>query len=301
MDPPLEPIRSISEFKEHDKEQGLTRIYDYRTTTSEHYVSACQEIDIIESMTWGKMLFMNGTLQSTTRDEVMYHTTLVHPLLDCLSKRSRVLILGGGEGATAREVLRWKDVLDVTMVDYDRQFVEMMRATANGYAWSRGAFADKRLHITYADAWEFMTSAAHYNAVIVDLTDPDLDKNDWKSLLYYVFTSIVPQKGGFVMNAGPYIPWDTARLSRLKHMVETLCLMNRGYKYYIYTTYIPSFHSEWTFIAVAYASQFMKEPDHVRVIPEWIRRSTRVLENTLIDKPVSTIPDIATISANSGK
>ena len=301
MDPPLDPIRSISEFKEHDKEQGLTRIYDYRTTTSEHYITRCQEIDIIESRIWGKMLFMNGTLQSTTRDEIMYHTTLVHPLLDCLSKRARVLILGGGEGATAREVLRWKDVLDVTMVDYDRQFVEMMRTTANGYAWSRGAFADKRLHIIYADAWKFMASAPHYNAVIVDLTDPNLHKNDWKSLIYYVFTSILPQKGGFVMNAGPYIPWDTVRLAALKHMVETLCLMNHGYKYYIYTTYIPSFHSEWTFIAVAHASQFMKEPDHITVIPEWIRRSTRVLENTLIDKPVSTIPDIATISANSGK
>ena len=298
MDPPhaqLKRIKSIQEFHEQDRDQGVDRTYRYYKTGSHHYHTHKQDVDILESNVWGKMLFLDKTLQSTTRDEVMYHTTLVHPLLDCLKDRSRILILGGGEGATAREVLRWSAVKDVTMVDYDKDFVEIMRKTEYGYAWSRGAFNDRRLNLVFDDAWKYMQTIPKYDGVIIDLTDPDLDKQDWSGLLKMVMASVSCNKGGFVMNAGLYLPWSTYKLVQIKGLIEDLCKLNRGYKYYVYTTFIPSFNGEWTFFAVAHQSSFMKEPSHVPAIPEWIQRATRVLESYLIDMPADTVPDVTAL------
>jgi spermidine synthase len=165
----------------------------------------------------------------------------------------------------------------------------------DGYDWSRGAFNDWRLNLVFEDAWKYMTKIPKFDGVIIDLTDPDLDKDDWSGLLKMVMASVSYNKGGFVMNAGLYLPWSTAKLLQIKDMIEELCRLNRGYKYYVYTTFIPSFNGEWTFFAVAHQSQFMKEPSHVSAIPRWIRRATRVLDSSLIDIPANTVADVSSL------
>ena len=119
----LPRVRSIQEFHESDKDQGVERTYLYYKSSSTHVYTEKQDVDLLESPSWGKMLFLDGVLQSTTKDEVIYHNALVHPLMSSLKSRKSILILGGGEGATAREVLRWP-VESVTMVDYDQELVE---------------------------------------------------------------------------------------------------------------------------------------------------------------------------------
>jgi spermidine synthase len=288
--PTLKRIKSTSDFHEIDKDLGIERTYPYYTNGSLHFHTARQNIDILESKVWGKMLFLDGTLQSTTRDEIIYHNCLVHPLLDSIPNKKSVLILGGGEGATAREVLRWFDVDSVVMVDYDQEFVEKMK-TDYGYSWSRGCFNDFRLKCIYEDAWDYMALGFSYDAVIIDLTDPNLNREKWYELLDMTMKSVSKKKGGFVMNAGLYLPWKTDSIYTLKNIVERLCEKNPGYKYYIYTTMIPSFNGEWTFIAVSHVTdnKFMMDPAHLDLIPEWIRRGTRTLANNLIDDSVDTV------------
>ena len=288
MNAELKRIRSVSDFHEVDKDMGVERIYPYYTKQSQHFHTKKQDIDILESTIWGKMLFLDGTLQSTTRDEIIYHQCLVHPLLDAVPNKNNILILGGGEGATAREVLRWLDVDTVTMVDYDEEFVERMKGDI-GYPWSRGAFNNPRLKCIYEDAWAYMSLGYKYDAVIVDLTDPDLSREKWKDLLEMTMKSVKDSKGGFVLNAGLYVPWKTDVIYSLKNMVEKLCIKNPGYKYYIYTTIIPSFNGEWTYIAVSHSVRFMAEPEFLDIIPEWIRRGTRSLPNSIIDKCADTV------------
>jgi spermidine synthase len=280
-------IKPVSEFHENEPEQGIERIYRYYNTFSHHETTDKQEVDVLNSIGWGHMLFLDGVLQSTSKDEIIYHNALVHPLLDGLSDRSKILILGGGEGATAREVLRWTSVKSVTMVDYDKQLVDIMKKY--DAVWAKGAFSSKRLTCRYGDAWEFMLSSGTYNGVIIDLTDPNLNKEKWTVLLESVMNSIMPLKGGFVMNAGPYIPWNKYQLRVIKDMVETICTDYPDYKYYIYTTIVPSFGGEWTFIAVLHKSKFMTDPEYLDIIPEWIRRGTRALPNSLIDNHAITI------------
>jgi len=285
----LTRVRSVLEFHEKDKDQGVERNYLYYKSESTHISTSKQEIDIILSNYWGKMLFLDGCLQSTTKDEVIYHNALVHPLMDTLQTKDNILILGGGEGATAREVLRWSKVKAVTMVDYDKELVDFMRL--NGSEWAMGAFNEPRLTLEYDDAWDFMKYGKDYDGVIVDLTDPDLKTERWYELLDNVMDSIKVKKGGFVMNAGLYQPWNTLKLNEIITLVKNLCFTNTDFRYYVYTVFVPSFNGEWTFIVVAHKKKLMLEPEFSDVIPVWIKRGIKILPDTLLDY-VDTTPHV---------
>jgi spermidine synthase len=288
----LQRVKSVLEFHEHDKDQGVERTYLYYKNSSTHIHTEKQEVDIIESIVWGKMLFLDGTLQSTTKDEVIYHNALVHPLMSTLQSKARILILGGGEGATAREVLRWKAVERLVMVDYDKELVDYMKIDKD---WSHGAYNDRRLMVVCDDAWRYMKNTGDYDGIIIDLTDPSLKTESWDTLLKDVMESVKPNKGGFVMNAGLYLPWKTEKLNEIVNLIESLCMENPDYKYYMYTAMIPSFNGEWTFICMAHKSKFMGEPEHLDIIPSWIRRSIRTLDTAIIKNPVSVRPALYTL------
>jgi len=287
----------IVDFHEIDSDQGVERIYSYYSKSSYHLHTDKQKVDILDSPLWGQMLFLDDVLQSTTRDEVIYHNALVHPLLDTLREKKRILILGGGEGATAREVLRWKNVESVVMIEYDKELVDLMKEKGS---WSQSSFNDPRLSIVYDDAWKYMDeNTLSYNGVILDLTDPDIKKDDWKSLLENVIKAVKGVgRGGFVMNAGLYTPWNTEHLISLKGMIEELCAANPEFKYYMYTSIIPSFNGEWTFIVVSHVCRKMISPDHLNIIPYWIRRSIRTLDMVLLEEPIDTGPVISEILTN---
>jgi spermidine synthase len=295
----LNKIQSVNEFHEKDADQGVERTYMYYKTNSHHIHTPKQSADILTTNKWQKMLFLESNLQSTTQDEIIYHTALVHPLMDTLQNKENILILGGGEGATAREVLRWTSVTNVTMVDHDRELVEFMQK--HGKEWSLGAFNDTRLGVHFTDAWEFMKGAGEYDGVIVDLTDPNLAKESWESLLKDVFRSVKSRLGGFVMNAGLYLPWNTENLRKIKSIVHELCLGNPDYRYCVYTAMIPSFNGEWTFISMFHKGRFMKDPEKLHIIPDWIRRGVRTLDNKFIDVNVSTSPSLSKISLTNSK
>ena len=85
--------------------------------------TAFQNVAVLRTQTFGKMLVLDGDTQSSQHDEKIYHETLVHPALAAVGDRSDILILGGGEGATLREVLRHPGVRRCTMVDIDGEVV----------------------------------------------------------------------------------------------------------------------------------------------------------------------------------
>lgn len=289
----LARVRSVLEFNERDTDQGVERNYLYYKSDSAHVTTEKQEADIINSTYWKKMLFLDGCLQSTLRDEVIYHNALVHPLLDTLQSKDHILILGGGEGATAREVLRWSKVKAVIMVDYDKELVEFIKY--HGAEWSMGAFHDKRLTVMFHDAWAFIKTGFDYDGVIIDLTDPDLKTEKWPELLKHTLASVKSKKGGFVMNAGLYQPWSTKKLKDLLSIIKDLCMANTDFRYYVYTTFVPSFNGEWTFIVVAHKGKFMVEPEFSDVIPAWIRRGIKMLPDDILDTYIDGIPQTSPI------
>ncbi|ADB87256.1 spermine/spermidine synthase domain-containing protein [Saccharolobus islandicus] len=163
-----------------------------------------QHVTLVEFTRFGKGLIIDGKVQSTLYDEHIYHELLVHPLLLSLPKPPKnVLILGGGEGATLREVLKYKSVEKAVMVDIDEKVIEFAKKYL--YEWHQGAFEDKRTSLVITDGLKFINETKDkYDAIILDLTDPIKDSTSYMLYtkeFYEKLRGILNQGGGIVTQA----------------------------------------------------------------------------------------------------
>ncbi len=133
--------------------------------------TAHQRLRLFETPRYGRVLTLDGVVQVTEGDEFIYHEMMAHvPVLAHGSAR-RVLIIGGGDGGMAREVLRHPSVGHVTMVEIDAGVVEFSKKYLPGI--SAGAFDDPRLNLVIADGATFVReSVERFDVVISDSTDP---------------------------------------------------------------------------------------------------------------------------------
>ncbi len=130
-----------------------------------------QHLKLIDTYHFGQVIILDGKIQSAEADEYIYHEALVHPALIGHPEPRHVLVLGGGEGATLREVLRYSIVERVVMVDIDKEFVEFCKRHL--HKWHNGSFFDKRASINFADAWDFIKSTRErFDVIIADISDP---------------------------------------------------------------------------------------------------------------------------------
>ena len=133
--------------------------------------TALQRIRIFENKTFGQVLTLDNIVQTTTGDEFIYHEMLAHVPILAHGEAKRVLIIGGGDGGMAREVLRHVSVEHVTMVEIDRTVIELSRTYLP--TLSAGAFDDPRLDLVIADGAAFVAETdRRYDVVIIDSTDP---------------------------------------------------------------------------------------------------------------------------------
>ncbi|MCB9600379.1 MAG: polyamine aminopropyltransferase [Sandaracinus sp.] len=120
-------------------------------------------------------LFLNGNLQFSSLDEHRYHEALVHPVMASAARRERVLVLGGGDGLALREVFRYGEVREVTLVDLDRAMTETASRLFGELA--EHSLDDPRLTLVHDDAlvWldERAADAPPFDVVIVDFPDPN--------------------------------------------------------------------------------------------------------------------------------
>ena len=133
-----------------------------------------QSIVIFENPDFGRVLMLDGVVQTTEGDEYIYHEMLAHPpiLAQVAANGScnNVLIVGGGDGGCLREVLRHKQVR-TTLVEIDASVIDMCRTYLPSH--SAGAFDDERASIVIADGARFVAETAErFDVVILDSTDP---------------------------------------------------------------------------------------------------------------------------------
>jgi spermidine synthase len=211
----------------------------YRGKTDHQYV------ECFHNQYLGKVLFLDEKIQSAQVDEYIYHESLVHPALITHPGPRQVLILGGGEGATLRETLKHQTVEKATMVDIDKQFVELCQEYLP--EWSEGAFSSPKTDLVYGDARQFVEQTQQkYDVIISDLTEP-LEKG----LSVYLFTEeffrrifeILEENGVFVLQAGSTDPVYSQFYSSLTKTLENIFSVVRPY-----WTFILSFALPWGFI-----------------------------------------------------
>jgi spermidine synthase len=134
--------------------------------------SPFQRVTIIESERYGRGLLLDGCWMTAEGQERQYHEAIVHPALCGAAAIERVLVIGGGDGGTARECLRHPGVAQLDLVEIDGLVVEWSQThlpSIGGQAWS-----DPRLRLTVGDgiAWAAEAADASYDVVIVDGSDP---------------------------------------------------------------------------------------------------------------------------------
>jgi spermidine synthase len=135
--------------------------------------SGFQSIQIFENPDFGRVLVLDGVFQTSEADEAVYHEMIAHPVLTVVERPERVLVIGGGDGGTVREVLRHAEVSQCVMVEIDRDVVDACRAhlpKLGGEAWE-----DPRLDLQYLDGIGYVAGAeeASFDVILLDATDPE--------------------------------------------------------------------------------------------------------------------------------
>jgi spermidine synthase len=231
----------ISEVSESDARTsyGVTeRVYEGRTTVG-------TEVLIADSPAYGRMLFLDGELQSASADEHLYHEALIHPAMaavvyDKAPTRLDVLVVGGGEGATVREVLRWSQVNRVMWVDWDGDLVEKCRSHLD---WAPEVYENPRVEYHPSDIQTVWPWVGDFDVIILDLPDPDGETGYLYSNTFWQDVVAHLRPGGrIVTHCGPVRPFGSVGegFQRLTQSGPA-----GGHFYH---ALIPSFQGEWGFL-----------------------------------------------------
>lgn len=136
-----------------------------------HNKTEHQDLIIFENAKMGRIMALDGVVQTTERDEFIYHEMLTHVPLLAHGNAKRVLIIGGGDGGMLREVCRHKSIEQITMVEIDAEVVSFCKQYLPNH--SAGAYDDPRLNLVIADGVEFVNqSNEKFDVIISDCTDP---------------------------------------------------------------------------------------------------------------------------------
>ncbi|EST29636.1 polyamine aminopropyltransferase [Streptomyces roseochromogenus] len=167
-------------------------------------------------------LFLDGRLRVGGRDERRYHEALVHPALSG-GPHARVLILGGGDGLAAREVLRRSGVRRLDIVELDSGLLRLARHDPGLTAANAHAYDDPRVHTTTVDALGWLRRARRrsYDVVIADLPDPGITASTklYSQEFYGLARRVLAPGGRLVVHAGsvatrPRVFWTVAATLR---------------------------------------------------------------------------------------
>jgi spermidine synthase len=133
--------------------------------------SPYQKVEVIDTVGFGRVLIIDNVFMTSEYDEFLYHEMLVHPPLTTAPDIERVLVIGGGDGGTVREVLRHPDVKECVMIEIDPMVVNASKEylPSIGTAWN-----DPRLDVRFIDGIEYVKRSKdpEYDVVLLDGTDP---------------------------------------------------------------------------------------------------------------------------------
>lgn len=234
---------------------GVTRILAQKRT---HY----QEMAIVETGAYGKALVLDGKWQSSTVDEFLYHEPLVHPACIAHGSPRSVLVLGGGEGATVREALRWRTVERVVMVDIDGEVVEACREHLP--EMHQGAFDDRRTELVIGDAVDFLErSGPEWDVIISDLSDPIESGPSFALFTREYFEKAaraLRPEGVFVVQAGPLSPVEMQLHVRLVNTLRSVFPHVTDY-----VSHIPTYAAPWGYAIARTSAPIDVFPDPAAV------------------------------------
>jgi spermidine synthase len=186
-------------------------------------------------------LYLNGNLQFSSRDEYRYHEALVHPGLSSLENPKSVLVLGGGDGMAAREILKYPSIENITLVDLDSSMTDLFKSHDSLTVLNHNSLNSPKVHLENADAFVWLQSSKRtFDFIVVDFPDPTnfsvgkLYTTSFYKLLYDVLS---PSGVAVIQSTSPYV-------AKKSFWCIDSTLTAVGFKTTPYHAYVPSF-GEW--------------------------------------------------------
>ncbi|MBT9148895.1 MAG: polyamine aminopropyltransferase [Dehalococcoidia bacterium] len=206
--------------------------------------SKYQTVEVIETVSFGKCLILDGKIQSCEKDEFIYHEALVHPAMILHPNPETVFIAGGGEGATLREVLAHKTVKRVVMVDIDAEVIDICQRLLPAH--QQGSFDDPRVELLHRDAREYLAETRErFDVIIIDLPDP-IEGGPayllYTQKFYQLLRSKLIANGALALQAGSTRLNETKVCTAVNNTLKTIFPIVATYE-----TDIPSFGGPWGF------------------------------------------------------
>jgi len=223
--------------------------------------SKFQKVRVIKTSDFGRTLLIDNRTQSAELDEFIYHESLVHPSMIAHENPKTVFIGGGGEGATAREVLRHKTVERLVMVDIDDAVVNVCKKLLP--EWVGDCYSDPRMKLVIGDAKAWIENANEkFDIIILDIADPT-EGGAGIALYFQSFYETIRSKlnpgGIFVTQSGG------AGLLTYKDCFTVIHnTMKQSFpKVYGYSAEIPSFGSPWGFNLGFMSTDMLDDPKKI--------------------------------------
>ena len=226
-------------------------------------------------------LYLNGNLQFSSRDEARYHEALVLPAMQMAARAERVLILGGGDGLAAREVLKYPQVQSLTLVDLDAEMTQTFATSATLTALNGGALTHPKTRVINADAAQWLEeSSEQFDVILIDLPDPS---NFSLGKLYSV--PMYRQVARHLANGGLIVVQSTSPyFAPNAYWSVVATLEAAGLSTAPYHVYVPSF-GEWGFVLAGKGATFP--------VPERFDVPTRYLTAATAAEMFRFPPDMA--------
>jgi len=144
------------------------KVKEYLYTGKSKY----QKIDVFESVSMGKVMLLDNRVMVTEKDEFYYHENIVHPVMSMHPNPKKIMIIGGGDGGTVREVLKYKTVEEIELIEIDE---EVINVSKKFFPHISCELDNPKLKIIAVDAIEYIKNATEssYDVIICDCTDPD--------------------------------------------------------------------------------------------------------------------------------
>jgi len=168
------------------------------------------DIAIFENPIFGRVLAIDGTIQTTEKDEAIYHEMLVHPALLYHDSPASILIIGGGDGGVLREVLRHDTVKTAVLVEIDRRVIDLTKEHMPSL--SNGAFDDPRTQIVIQNASQYVKETSQkFDVILCDSCDPiGAGEALFTKEFYGHCKARLNEKGIFINQAGvPFMQKDS--------------------------------------------------------------------------------------------
>ncbi|HUF91457.1 MAG TPA: polyamine aminopropyltransferase [Candidatus Limnocylindria bacterium] len=205
-----------------------------------------QHVEIMETASYGKALVLDGRIQSSQADEFIYHEALVHPgMLATENKPESGLVIGGGEGATLREVLRYPSIKRAVMVDIDGEVVDLCKKHLP--EMHQGAFEDKRAELRHEDARAYLEKTSdRFDFISIDLVEP-LEEGPACMLFTKEFYTLIRDRltpgGAMTMQAGMTKVGELNFFTAIHRTLRDVFPVVAGYQ-----AFISCFGTPWGFI-----------------------------------------------------